>query len=213
MEGILINSQYLAVLIRNVCLCRSKAHILLLSVYVHPFEGMFVITLYCIHWRDFLDCTLLRNCIIFVCVVQKVRHLQSRECRRLNQHHTFVFFFASLAHVSRVCSAWDFVALVCFGNLKAEDRKEQRQDLRESRQGCKKKNVFVSKSNQTHLRLWILKEVNVVASLDQNEHRKKWLKQLSKANKCEAELGHFFAGDQWESKEINFHRQRPETQA
>lgn len=54
--------------------------------------------------------------------------------------HCFVFsFFSSLAHVSPICSACDFVALVCFGNLKADRRKEQRGDLRESRQGRKKK--------------------------------------------------------------------------
>lgn len=74
--------------------------------------------------------------------------------------HWFVFsFFSSLAHVSRVCSACDFVALVCFGNLKADHHKEQREDLRESSQGRKKKRknvatncVFVSKSNKTHSR-------------------------------------------------------------
>lgn len=61
--------------------------------------------------------------------------------------------------MSRVCSACDFVALVCFGNLKADHRKEQRGDLRESRQGRKKKKknvatnrVLVSKSNKTHSR-------------------------------------------------------------
>lgn len=94
-------------------------------------------------------CALLRYCImLYVCVVQKVQHLQNHLCHRPNQ-----FFFSSLAHVS--CSACDFVALVCFGNLKADRVQKKGKIYGNPAKVTKKCCIFVktsSKSSKTHLR-------------------------------------------------------------